>query len=398
MRNYYDYNFDSFETGKVIAAFNKNFAHSSIPESYISHVLDGIDYIKTEIIFYPEDTEQMDNDGEIILIYLKNKNKSAVINAVEKLSSNPYVLYAEPDYLEKLLVIPNDPLFKQLWGIQRINAPLAWNYSRGNSHISVGVIDTGIDHFHPDIRDNMWFSLNRQFVNGWNFGGNNSNSMDTDGHGTHIAGTIGAIGNNYIGITGICWNIRIASLRFSLDNASAIAAINFANQFNINILNASWGSYYYSQALKSAIDQYKGLFIAAAGNDGMNNDVEPIYPASYDSNNIISVAAVTQDNILARFSNFGARSVDIAAPGTRILSLGLHGEYSNQNGTSMSAPHVAGAAALLQSYMPGLSISDTKNIILSSAVRQQSLVGRILTGGTLDMNAMFVLANRLQQS
>ena len=173
----------------------------------------------------------------------------------------------------------------------------------------------------------MWTTWNGRLIYGWNFADNSSDSMDLDGHGSHVAGTIGAVGNNRIGITGVCWQVRVAALKFGLDVASAIAAIDFANYYKISILNASWGGRAYSQALKDAIDQYDGLFVASAGNDGTNNDVDPMYPASYDCKNIISVAAVDPYDTLARFSNYGLKTVDIAAPGTNILSLDLAGEY-----------------------------------------------------------------------
>lgn len=384
---------NNYELGKVIVALNINITSKDVLDYYIDLVLDGIDYEKAEIIFHSKNTESLNEGTNIVLIYLKDKNPHAVTNAVAKLSSSPYIVYAEPDYIEEMHIISNDPLYNQLWGIQKINAPLAWDYTTGDSSISVGVIDTGIDQNHPDIRENMWTTWNGRLIYGWNFADNSSDSMDLDGHGSHVAGTIGAVGNNRIGITGVCWQVRVAALKFGLDVASAIAAIDFANYYKISILNASWGGRAYSQALKDAIDQYDGLFVASAGNDGTNNDVDPMYPASYDCKNIISVAAVDPYDTLARFSNYGLKTVDIAAPGTNILSLDLAGEYSPLNGTSMEAPHVAGAAALLKSSMPNISTITLKRIILSSAMENPELKGKILTGGILDMETMFKLAN-----
>ncbi|WP_373220666.1 S8 family peptidase [Thomasclavelia ramosa] len=384
---------NNYELGKVIVALNINITCKDVLDYYIDLVLDGIDYEKAEIIFHSKNTESLNEGTNIVLIYLKDKNPHAVTNAVAKLSSSPYIVYAEPDYIEEMHIISNDPLYNQLWGIQKINAPLAWDYTTGDSSISVGVIDTGIDQNHPDIRENMWTTWNGRLIYGWNFADNSSDSMDLDGHGSHVAGTIGAVGNNRIGITGVCWQVRVAALKFGLDVASAIAAIDFANYYKISILNASWGGRAYSQALKDAIDQYDGLFVASAGNDGTNNDVDPMYPASYDCKNIISVAAVDPYDTLARFSNYGLKTVDIAAPGTNILSLDLAGEYSPLNGTSMAAPHVAGAAALLKSSMPNISTITLKRIILSSAMENPELKGKILTGGILDMETMFKLAN-----
>ena len=246
---------NNYELGKVIVALNINITSKDVLDYYIDLVLDGIDYEKAEIIFHSKNTESLNEGTNIVLIYLKDKNPHAVTNAVAKLSSSPYIVYAEPDYIEEMHIISNDPLYNQLWGIQKINAPLAWDYTTGDSSISVGVIDTGIDQNHPDIRENMWTTWNGRLIYGWNFADNSSDSMDLDGHGSHVAGTIGAVGNNRIGITGVCWQVRVAALKFGLDVASAIAAIDFANYYKISILNASWGGRAYSQALKDAIDQ-----------------------------------------------------------------------------------------------------------------------------------------------
>lgn len=381
---------NTYEAGKVIVALNENPAL----EHDINAALDGVDYEKVELIFR-SDKEEKSNTGDLLLIYLNDKEESAVFDAIETLLSNPYILYAEPDYIEDLHLMPNDPLYRQLWGTRKIEASSAWNYTVGSNEVAVGVIDTGIDYRHPDIRENMWVSPDGRLANGWNFADNNRNPIDLDGHGTHVAGTIGAVGNNHIGVTGICWDVKVVALKFGLDIASAIAAINFANQYDIPILNSSWGGRVYSPALKHAIEQYRGLFIASAGNNGENNDEYPVYPASFDCDNIISVAATNPDDDLTRFSNYGIGTVDLAAPGIDILSLGLDDEYSGQNGTSMSAPHVAGAAALLKSYIPEISVSALKYIILASVVKHRSLADKITTGGVLNVNDMFQLATEM---
>ena len=384
-----------YEAGKIIVAIHRDPDSPNASGDAAGRVLNELAYEKAEYIFRSNGTDGEDGGLDLILVHLKSRDGAAVDDAVERLSANPHVAYAEPDYLEDLHLIPDDPLNSRLWGLQSIHAPAAWNYTTGSDQVAVGVIDTGIDHTHPDIRANMWASPDGQLENGWNFAGNDRYSMDLNGHGTHVAGTVGAVGNNGIGIAGVCWKVKTVSMKFGLDVASAIAAIYFANQFEIPILNASWGGRSYSRALKDAIDRYGGLFIASAGNSGTNNDAAPIYPASYTSGNILSVAAIDPYHTLARFSNYGFESVDIAAPGTGILSLDLQGGYTPKNGTSMSAPHVAGAAALLKAYMPALSASTIKNIILSSAVKIPGLAGKVLTGGALDVNAMFELANRL---
>jgi len=387
MPNYHD----NFEAGKVIVALNQNYAYPCAATRNAS-VFHGIEHTKVEVIFPSK--ESASDIGEIVLLHLVCQEKATVTNTVEKLSVHPHVAHAEPNFLFGRHIVPNDPYYGYLWGMETIKAPLAWNYATGSADIVVGVTDSGIDYNHPDINDNMWVSPSGYY--GWNFINNDGESMDMTGHGTHVAGTIGAIGNNFIGIAGVCWNVKVASLRigntvFSL--AAAIAAIDYANANNIPILNNSWGGRYYSPILKHTIEHYSGLFIASAGNDGANNDFFPDYPASFDNDNIISVAATNPDNTLASFSNYGARSVDIAAPGAAVFSLSLNGEYSYQDGTSMSAPHVAGAAALLKSYMPSLTVLDIKNIILASADKHPHLDDKILTSGILNVNAMFEMVN-----
>ncbi|MCL1963512.1 MAG: S8 family serine peptidase [Firmicutes bacterium] len=318
---------------------------------------------------------------------MKSKDKSAVFYAMERLSGNPDVVFAEPDYLYDLHILPNDPLYKFLWGMENIRAPLAWNYTTGSPDVVVGVLDSGVDSTHPDLSANLLFP-----------GGRFMDSRDETGHGTHVAGTVGAVGNNLTGVTGVCWNVGLINLKIGnvfIDLAAAIEAIHYATLHTIPILNNSWGGRRNSAALRLAIEQYDGLFIASAGNNGTNNDLLPMFPASYNLDNIISVAALSPDNTLAPFSNFGIRSVHIAAPGTRVLSTDLYGEYSYMNGTSMAAPHVAGAAALLKSYRTGLTALDMKYIILSSAERLPDLSDKVATGGILNANAMFQTADRL---
>lgn len=393
----YFYN-SNFELDKVIVALNKNFSNFDFLIYDVSYILTEIDIEKVEYIFHTDKIDNNNDVGDILLIYLKKKDRTTVIDAISKLSANPYVIYAEPDYLYNPDVIPNDFNFKYLWGMEKIKAPLAWNYTIGSYNVVVGVLDSGIDYNHVDLKNNMWISPDRQFINGWNFIDDNNNPIDKTGHGTHVAGTIGAVGNNFIGVTGVCWNVQLASFKIGdnrIDLATAIKAIYFANISNIPILNNSWGGRNYSEVLKYVIEQYNALFIASAGNNGADNDFLPIYPASYDSDNIISVAATNRDDTLASFSNYGVNSVDIAAPGVEVLSTDLHDEYSNMNGTSMAAPHVAGAAALLKSYIPELTTLEIKRIILLSSEKNPNLEGRILTGGKLNIYSMIEIANFL---
>lgn len=383
--NNYVFNND-FIPEKIIVGLNKNINYPL--ESYISNILDGVEIEKIECIYHCNKESKI---GDIVLICLKCNKKMELLDIVYKLQNNPAIAYAETNVVYDMCIIPNDPEFKYLWGMKRINVIPAWNYSTGNYNTVVGVLDSGIDYNHPDIKNNMWISLDGKYKNGWNFIENNNNPMDEISHGTHVAGTIGAIGNNCIGVAGTCWNVQLAAFKIGenrIDLDAAIRAIYFANVNNIKILNNSWGGSTYSPILKYVIEQYDGLFVAAAGNNGNNNDLFPIFPASYDCDNIISVAALNENNELARFSNYGNRTVDIAAPGTNILSTTLNNEYSYKNGTSMASPHVAGAAALLKSCNPCLTTSQIKNIILTTAEKNVNLDGKLVTGGVLNVNNM----------
>jgi subtilisin family serine protease len=271
-----------------------------------------------------------------------------------KLRGNPLVEYAEPNYVLRAMATPNDPQFGQLWGLHNtgqtggtpdadIDAPEAWDIHTGSPDAVIAVIDTGIAYGHTDLTSNMW--TNDPEVNGipgvdddgngyvddgygWDFVGADNDPTDYFSHGTHVAGTIAAIGNNAIGITGVNWLASIMPLRifgaFGYgDTANAIEAITYAADNGAHVINASWGGGGFSQALYDAISYANDrgcLFVAAAGNFGDDNDINPFYPASYDLPNIISVAASEHNDNLAGFSNFGATSVDVAAPGLNVLS------------------------------------------------------------------------------
>jgi subtilisin family serine protease len=382
---------NDYVTGKVVVTLNRHYYCHDDTDCH-SAVLDGVEYTKVENIFHSKANAKY--TGDVLLVHLKSKEKESVIEAIEKLLLNPMVMFAEPDFVYDNHLVPNDPLYKYLWGLERIGAPRAWDYTTGSADITVGVVDSGVDYTHADIKDNLWVSCSG--FHGWNFIDGNGDAMDATGHGTHVAGTISAIGNNYTGIAGTAWKVKIAPLKIGqriFNLAAAIAAIDYANINGIPILNNSWGGRYYSPSLRHAIEQYDGLFIASAGNSGTDNDYLPDFPASFDCENIISVAATDSDDALTSFSNYGAKSVDIAAPGLNIYSLHLGGEYSYMNGTSMSAPHVAGAAALLMSYKPHLSLMEIKRIILASTDKFPQLEGLVASGGRLNISAMIERAS-----
>jgi subtilisin family serine protease len=264
---------------------------------------------------------------------------------------DPRVEYAEPNYIVHAVVTPNDTYFNSLWGLHNtgqtggtvdadIDAPEAWDISTGSNDVVIAVVDTGVAYNHPDLSGNIWTNTGETsctdgidndgngYVDdcrGWDFIGDDNDPTDYYSHGTHVSGTIAAVGNNGLGITGVMWKAKIMPLRFlgvsgSGTTADAVSAILYANSKGAHVINNSWGGGGYSQALKDAIDASSAVVVCAAGNSGSNNDAVPFYPASYTSANIISVAASDQNDMLAYFSNYGALSVDVAAPGTSIYS------------------------------------------------------------------------------
>jgi len=332
-------------------------------------------------------------------------------------SNDSRIQYIEPDYEITLTkpqttsptqqnlattTTPNDPDYPKLWGLNNtgqtggtadadIDAPEAWNIQTGNP-IVVGVIDSGVDYNHPDLAANIWINPGETAgdgidndgngyiddVRGWDFAFNDNDPMDVDGHGTHVAGTIAATGNNNLGVIGVAWNkAKIMPLRFLDDTGSgatsnAILAIEYATKKNVKITNNSWGGLLPipSQALEDAITAFEengGLFVAAAGNSSLNTDLVPAYPASYPNPSIISVASTDDTDRLSSFSNYGASSVDLAAPGSDIYSTLPGGNYGSLSGTSMASPHVAGAAALVWAQNPSLTAAEVKNRIMSTA-------------------------------
>lgn len=316
-----------------------------------------------------------------------------------------------PDFeIRALATTPNDPSIGSLWGMSAqngIDASGAWDYHAGSGDVVVAVIDTGVDYNHPDLAANMWINSgeiqnngrdddNNGFIDdiyGWNSANQNGNPMDDNGHGTHVSGTIGGVGNNAIGVAGVNWNVKIMALKFLDANGSgslsgAIDVINYmvlmkSRGVNIRVSNNSWGGGSFSQALYNAIlsAQNAGIiFVAAAGNESNNNDSNPSYPAGYQLPNVISVGATDSNRNLASFSNYGANSVHIAAPGVGILSTFPGGGYGSLSGTSMATPHVAGALALLISYEPGLSILGAKERLLLTGLPVSSLNSVISTG------------------
>lgn len=364
-----------------------------------------------------------------------NANVEEVLARLENSSS---VEYAEPNYPRTFeALIPTDTRFTDSWALQNtgqtvsgtagtagadIDATLAWDLSLGTSTV-VAVIDNGVLYTHPDLLNNLWDGTScvsetgaalGNCEHGYDFKDNDlsplpqaTSTTDTY-HGTHVAGIIAAEMNNATGTVGVAPKTEIMALRFGLDVASEVKAIDFAIQNGAKIINASFGGSQFSQAEYDAIARFRdagGIFITAAGNGGQDQigddtDSAPIYPGSYDLANIVNVAATGQDDEIASFSNFGDVTVDMGAPGRRILSTialdGVTATYAYLSGTSMAAPHAAGTAALLKSLYPSASTTALKSALLNSGDSIAALSGTTVTGRRLNaFSALQYLASDL---
>ena len=344
----------------------------------------------------------------------------SVKEAIDLYRQDPDVLYAEPNYILRTTLTPNDPRFGEMWGLNNIgqssgtpdadiDAPEAWNHTTGSSDVIVAVIDSGVDYNHPDLSANMFRNTADCNNNGIDDDGNgyvddcygidtrnnDSDPMDDNNHGTHVAGTIGAVGNNNRGVVGINWNVQVMACKFVNASGSgttddAIDCLEYVKTmkdrgFNIIATSNSWGGGEFSQALADAIESQRQsgmLFITAAGNGnffglGLNNDQTPFYPCNHYLPNVICVASTTRTDGRSTFSNYGRRTVHIGAPGSEILSTVRGNSYSSSSGTSMATPHVTGVAALLKAQDPSRDWRTLKNLILSGGDNTSSLTNTI---------------------
>eukprot|EP00890_Picochlorum_soloecismus_P001341 jgi/Picsp_1/2207/NSC_05671-R1_peptidase s8 and sedolisin len=323
----------------------------------------------------------------------KKEGNESLPEALERVSLIPGVAFAEPDAIVRAISIPNDPRFPSQWGMTKIQAPAAWDISTGNSGneaVTVCVVDTGIDYNHPDLSANMHPTLRI----GYNAITDGPDCMDGNGHGTHCAGVIAAATGNGQGVAGLNWNGRLIGCKFLRDDgggytSDAIECINWCVEQGATISSNSWGGGSYSSGLHQAIQAARDrghLFVAAAGNSGKNTDSSPEYPASYDLDNIVSVAATDSSDSLAWFSNFGIQTTDIAAPGVSVLSTVNGGGYASYSGTSMACPHVAGVAALVKaaSNITLSAYPAVKNLILQNTENLDTLAGKVASGARLN--------------
>lgn len=343
------------------------------------------------------------NEGEInrLCAALKAANRGTEITC-------------EPNYIVESDRVPNDTQWSALYGMQKISAPTAWDTTTGSSNVTVAVIDTGIEYTHPDLVDNIAKNLGETPGNGidddrngyvddyygYDFINSDSNPLDDHFHGTHCAGTIGAAGDNGRGVVGVSWNVKLLPVKVlsqygSGSIASVVSGMNYAVARGVKIMSMSLGTSAYSQTLEDAIisAKQKGvLIVAASGNSASNADYYPLYPAASAQDNVVSVAASNSSDGLAYFSNYGATSVDLAAPGENIISTILNGQYGYASGTSMATPHVAGMAAMLLSVNPNLTYTQMKSHLISSVDPIPAFAGKMVSGGRANVHKALLLA------
>jgi subtilisin family serine protease len=364
-------------------------------------------------------------------LYLVELDRGITVEeAIARALEDPRVEYAEPNHLLYTAAIPNDTFFDRQWGLFNtganfgkpgadIGATRLWDTTQGSDDIVAAVIDTGIDVAHPDLAANIWVNTREVpgngvdddgngFVddrNGWDFADNDSNpDFGLDFHGTHVAGTVGAVGNNNLGVTGVAWRVKIMALKFirgrSGDAANAVKAINYAvdqkkRGVNVRVINASWSGDEASNSLRKAIKRAGDqgiLFVCAAGNGGSDSrgddiDVIPEYPAAWSTevSSIVTVAALDRADKLAGFSNYGRKTVSVGAPGVDVFSTVPGGGYASLNGTSMATPHVAGSAVLILSQSPDLTPSQVRDRIVSRSERVLTLASKSVSSARMNV-------------
>lgn len=359
---------------------------------------------------------RISNLSQALLVKVKDEK------AAGSLFVNPMIVTVDANEIVTLQSTVNDPEFGKLWGLKNtgtndprglpgkagydVNAEKAWDITTGSEDVIVAVIDTGVDPNIADLKNNMWVNQAEKNgqpgvdddgngfvddIHGYDFVNKDGNPTDDHGHGSHVAGTIAAEGNNGTEVVGVAWKAKIMAVKFlsgsgSGSLADAISAIDYATQMGAHFSNNSWGGGGYNAELKAAIERANAAnsgFIVAAGNQSNNNDNNEYYPCSYEVDNVLCVAALSSDGSLAEFSSYGFKKVDVAAPGKNILSTTPQG-LKVFSGTSMATPHVAGAVVLLLSQHPELTPAQVRERVMRTSRPNYKLKGKVGSGGMLD--------------
>jgi subtilisin family serine protease len=354
------------------------------------------------------------------VVAVPDRERAAALRALRR---HPGVAYAEVNGVVRALQTPDDPRFDELWGLRNtgqllhgvpgvpgadIDAFAGWAAGLGSRDVLVAIADTGVDHTHPDLTDNTWTNPGEaggratngldddgngvaDDVRGYDFAEDDPDPEDVHSHGTHVAGTVGAVGGNGVGVTGVAQRVSLVAVKVLGDSGSGTDAdvaqgFAYAGRIGAQVVNASLGGPGLSQVVEDAIAGAPNtLFVVAAGNDEADNDVAPTSPCAEPPENLICVAATDHADAAAAFTNYGATTVDLGAPGVSILSTVPGGEYSSYSGTSMASPHVAGAAALLAAAAPSETTLERRRRLLAAVEPVASLAGRTVTGGRLDL-------------
>ncbi len=406
---------NDFEPGTVIVKLKSAVTTRRAPSSSFL----GIDVKKAEELAVankaePQKIEKNSDSvrGTELILTLERDTKQAVLDAIDILKENPDVAYAQPNYLydvegqdsggssavsepvepktqNDITATPNDPRYSELWGMQKINMPSAWDLSKGSANVKVGVLDTGIDYNHTDLAVNVYEGL------GYNF----YDFTDNNGHGTHVAGTIGAKGNNSLGVVGVNWNTYIVPVKIGNENSSTGTAsdsvtlrraLMYSENIGLHVVNVSYSFFdggQYDILVEDGLNYFSGIVVGAAGNSNSN------YNNTYNCDNLILVGNSTQSDGKASDSSYG-EAVDIFAPGTSILSTIPGNGYGFMSGTSMAAPHVTGAAALLKAYKPSSTNKDIKELICGTAMQATALINKCEADGILNVQKLLTDESR----
>lgn len=398
---------DDFADDKVIVMLNNTIRSEAFEAKYIDESF----CIKTERLSSGNSTNGEQSDVKTtLLLTLKEKSKQNVLDVIRNLQKYEDVYFVSPDY--NIPTCADDDIVNvQLpqWALENISLPSAWKISKGSTSVKVGVLDSGIDSSHSDLIDNMDWELNRDFT------GDDvvavSQPTDLHGHGTHVAGIIGAA-HNYNGIDGVCDKVKLVSLKVMKDDGKGTLSklykgIQYAQSQNIPILNYSAGILSndigdYQILLENALQSYSGLFVCSAGNANNDNDLNAHYPSNFDLPNLISVASCDENgnrSVASDWaSNYGKTTVDLFAPGSYITSTYPNNKYATMSGTSMASPYVTGVAALLLSEDPTLTPAQLKYYITSNVTKKDSLSDKCVSGGILNAYNALTHKNHTQHN